>query len=41
MLDKYIVRNQELHLDVQVRTSTYTYVPCISLKKAPFGPGPF
>ena len=23
------------------RTSTYTYVPCISLKKAPFGPGPF
>ena len=23
------------------RTSTYTNVPCISLKKAPFGPGPF
>ena len=23
MLDKYIVRNQELHLDVQVRTRTY------------------
>ena len=36
-----MVRNQELHSNVQVRASTYTYVPYISVKKALFGPGPF
>ena len=37
MLDQYGEKSRT----TSERTSTYTYVPCISLKKAPFRPGPF